>query len=391
MKTEDADPLADYFAMVEMWGRRQTITGEVAGYDPVAYLLDELARGRPEIARAIEVRQQLLTNEERNFANSLVDGGGLAGYSPDMTASILVASREMDRFRRDLDLSRTLDRYTPNDPLLSTSPPIASRTSKRREMISLSQITQIGRSGLFMDDRGDPDSHGAGMKLTTWLDPELVNFVLKHTKNGALEVRLDPDYPSASADPPMATRTQELPSHASSTLDGVPLERLLLNRTIRISRPVSIDEDPIAALDYYSSGLRSLDIAASFASDRTELYFEELVDLSHLQIDPVTQEIIVDEDGALIGRMIHCDTDAGRDALCNAIELFHLDLAINVYRGRRKQERLARDLTTRVEAERRIHILKASPIPLNLLPGIAFLYLTRSRRQLLRHFQEVLG
>jgi hypothetical protein len=170
----------------------------------------------------------------------------------------------------------------------------------------------------------------------------------------------------------------------------VLLRNLLRLKVLTAPPPVSLKEEPEAALEYFSRGLRSLQAFGSRGGDRAEIYLEELVDTSTVRLDP-SGELTAGSDGTIIGRMIHCDTTAPDATPCENVELFHLDLAINVYAGATGPKRLATPLGRRVEATDRIHLFKASPLPLSLLPGIAWLFFARSPRQLVQFLRELVA
>jgi hypothetical protein len=327
-----------------------------------------------------------------DFARPFIEGDILKGYPEPLIAALLRLTCEMQERRRQIELSRTLTRYRPDtDPLVLVHPEIEPALSKHKEMVSVSTLRQIDRSAMFSFKEQGSEQEAATVKLTSFLNPELVNFVRSNSQpRTAVEVRLDPDYPSESADPPNATYTPPLPSFFLQVLTGVPLRNLLRLKALTVPPLLSLKEDPEAALEYFSRGLRSLQAFGSRGGDRAEIYLEELVDTSTVRLDQ-SGELTAGSDGTVIGRMIHCDTTAPDATPCEKVELFHLDLAINVYAGETGLKRLAAPLTSRVEATQRIHLFKASPAPLSLLPGIAWLFFARSPRQLMRYLKDLVA
>lgn len=246
--------------------------------------------------------------------------------------------------------------------------------------MSMANLRQDSRSSAFIFESDDSADGGAEVKLTSLINPELINFVRTHsTGSSEVEIRLDPDYPSPSADPPFATYTPELTRNFLDVLAGVPFGRLLQIKQWTVTMPDSAKPDARLAAEYFSSGLRALETTGFRSGDRAEVYFEELVDQSTVYIYDQDDTLKVRSDGPVIGRMIHCDTDATDQASCEDVTLYHLDLALNVYEGGTGWERLTTPLPKRVEASKRIHLFKAVPLSLKLLPGIACLFFRSNR------------
>jgi len=380
-----------YFELIESWAQRSI--GEQADWnDPIGFLIRYIQNRHAEVSAAVTCQEELLTEEDKSFARPFIEEGFLRGQSESRIAALLTMTREMQQRRQSIELSRTLARYKPDsDTLVLSNPGIEAELSKHREMVSVSLLCQIDRSGMFTFKALGSKQADSRVKMTSLLNPELVNFVLKNSSSDAkVEVRLDPDYPSSSADPPLATDTPELSPLFLQLLKHVAFKRFLRVKTWATHQPQTIKDDPEAALQYFSRGLRSLEVFGSRSGDRAEIYIEELVDTSTVRRDP-HGELTVASGGTIVGRMIHCDTTAADDTPCNDVELCHLDLAINVYEGRLGQERLVTPMTSRVTTADRIHLFKSAPIALNLLPGIAWLFFARSPRQLGQLFRELLA
>jgi hypothetical protein len=168
-------------------------------------------------------------------------------------------------------------------------------------------------------------------------------------------------------------------------MEGVPFNRLLSTWECLLAKPPfpqeSSREAAWAALDFFVSGLRGLASWGFDDGDRAQGYFEEVVEEGWPATDPDSGKMIFKPTGRVIGRMIHFDTSMPRDTPWEDVRLDHLDLAINLYTGDVAQERLRTPVHQRIET-RRTHIFKAAPIALKLLPGIACLFLRKSRRHL---------
>ncbi len=297
---------------------------------------------------------------------------------------------EIDRQRINQELSRALEHYRPeDDPLFSGASGLEAEVNKRKTMVSVANLRQDSRSGAFVFESEASADGNPEVKLTSLINPELINFVRTHsTGTSEVEIRLDPDYPSPSADPPFAAYTPELTANFLDVLTGVPFGRLLQSRQWNVAMPDSAKPDARLAAEYFSSGLRALETTGFRNRERAEVYFEELVDQSTVYIDSDDGIMKVQSDGPIIGRMIHCDTDATAQTPCEDVTLYHLDLALNVYEGAAGDERLKTPLPKRVEASKRIHLFKAAPLPLKFLPGIAYLFF-RSNRLLYQALLEL--
>lgn len=144
-----------------------------------------------------------------------------------------------------------------------------------------------------------------------------------------------------------------------------------------MDKPKSVAHDPLTAM-HYVRGLRSLQMHRVNQVGYVDGYLEELVDQSEVSFDSADSEFRSNNRGPVLGRMIHFDTQAADETPCEEVDLIHLDLAINIYKGKTGSERLATPMSTRVEASERIHLLKGVPLSLKLLPAIAYLFLWRS-------------
>jgi hypothetical protein len=361
-------------------------------YDSIGFLTNRLREEDPVVGTAVSCQEQLLTEVDRNFARPFIEGGFPSSYPDSVVSAIFAIAREIQTERDKLTLPRTLARYSPeSDPLALAIPGIEAAFSKRNEMVSVSVLRQIDRSGVFAYIDKESKGEYSEAKLASGLNPELVNFVLTNgSRASKVEVRLDPDYPSSVADPPIATHTPELSPVFLDVLSDVPLKQFLgLKRSV-IGRPLSMKAKPWDGLEYFAQGLRSFEAFGTRRLDaRVEVYVEELIDTSTVGVDQGTGEITVASDGKLFGHVIHFDTNDFDDTPCSKVELIHLDLAIYSYEGEKRQERLSTPLGTRVEASTTIHLFKAAPIPMSVLPGVAMLFLSRSRRHVFGFFREL--
>jgi hypothetical protein len=366
-----------YLQLIEEWGTRRL--GDATDlFDPMNYLRRGVAQRDLRICSALQWRQNNLSSTDDAFVEPFIEAGMFGG--DPLAKGLLVASVEMNDSRRGKDLAASTLRYKSDDPLSAETPGIESHWSKRKEMVSLSMLKQIERSGEF-------EFEGKPTKLTSLLNPEVVNFVASVVPRDRIEVRLDPFYPSSHSDPPTGAHTPVLPEKCKELLFGVPFRNLLTTVRMPVQKP--LPQDGHGLIEYAALGLRSLDVHWLATKGRAELYLEELSDTGRFGIDP-NGEVVELEPGVLLGRMIHCDTIADLDSPCDDVELIHLDLGFYVYRDDQKEERLARPPQSRVETKEHIHLFKVAPLRATMLPGIAWLFLEKSRRLLENYLKSAM-
>jgi hypothetical protein len=274
----------------------------------------------------------------------------------------------MDRQRRAIKLRRSLERYRQSDPVFSSGAKMLGFVSKRNEMVDARELRQERRSGLL--------AYGTSfVKVSGLLNPEILSFVRSHAPASTqIEVRLDPDYPGGPADPPFASYTPELPIEFLKLIADVPLSRFIQTRRWAVPIPGVGATDARNFAEYFAAGLRALETTAVHDGARTEIYFEEIEDAGGIYIDMRDGGLRERTEGPVLGRMIHFDTESKASSAARDVTLIHLDLALNVYDEGASRARLTTELPQRVEASRRIHLFKAAPLPMHLLPGIAFLF-----------------
>lgn len=377
--TEPLDEFQHYLDALGAWAQR-AIDRRSEWRNLLEFVEMALQSGSNELRAVIHWREAQMTEQDQKDAAGLLETGFFVGEPEAFRAAAIVTSFELDQHRRTLELFRTLERYRPeHDRAFSQAPDLKDEIRKRKELVSMANLRQDDRGGAFIYESDGLSGAGVEVKLTSLVNPELINFVKTYAPaSSSLEIRLDPDYPGPRADPPFATYTPELPAGFLNLLAGVPFGRLLQSKQWPIAPPDGTLTDPRVAAEYFSAGHRTLE-TAGLSGERSEVYFEELVDHSKVYIDHHDDTLKVQSDGPVLGRMIHCDTNAVPDTPCEEVMLYHLDLAINVYEGAKGVERLTTPLPKRVEATRRIHLFKAAPLPLTLLPGIAYLFFGNRR------------
>ena len=385
MLNERKDELQDYLDNLTIRAQR-AIERRSEWHILFEFLENELASDNLELRSVIIWREAQMTDQDQTAVAGFLDTGFFGHQTQTFRTAAFVVAMEIDRQRTNQELSRALERYRPeDDPVFSAATGLEAEVNKRKTMVSMTKLRQHSRSGTLIFESGS-----AEVKLTSLINPELINFVRTHsTGSSEVEIRLDPDYPGPSADPPFATYTPELTPRFLDVLAGVSFRQFLRTKQWDIAMPDSANPDARLAAEYFSSGLRSLETTGFRNGKRAEVYFEELVDQSPVYIDSLDDTLKVQSDGPIVGRMVHCDTDATDQTPCQDVMLHHLDLAINIYEGSRGGERLTTPLPQRVEASNRIHLFKAAPLSLNLLPGIAYLFFRSSSRLLYQALLEL--
>jgi len=111
---------------------------------------------------------------------------------------------------------------------------------------------------------------------------------------------------------------------------------------------VSPRDDPRQFREYRMKGIRQLEVRVERRDkDYLTMMIEEL---------PKKDE----ENGLMVGRCIHLDTRDPVGSPLAAVKVSHLDLAVNVYQGRRREERYSQTLKDgkAADASFRTHVFR---------------------------------
>lgn len=348
--TDSLDEYQQYLDGLGTWAQRASDRRSEC-HNLFEFVEKEIGSASKELRTLIEWRGSQMTEQDQKDAGGLLETGFFVGEEESFRAAAIVTCFEIERQRLMLELFRELERYRPEqDRAFSEAPDLKDEITKRKEMVSIANLRQDDRSSAFVYEL-DRSAQGAVVKLTSLVNPELVTFVKSHAPtDSSVEIRIDPDYPGANADPPFATYSPELPPDFLNLLVGVPFGQLMRTREWTVVLSDGKVAAPRVQADHFAGGYRALEMAGISGAERSELYFEELVDRSKVYIDHRDDTLKVQLGGPVIGRMIHCDTNAASETPCEGVLLYHLDLAINVYEGAKGAERLTTPLPKRVEA-----------------------------------------
>src|SRR5262249_39748700 len=154
------------------WGSRK-IGGSEDPFDPIAYLIRQLQNNNAEISSALSFRRDVLNKEDETFCRPFLEAGVLSNHPVSLAASILLAAQEMTQSRKRFERSRALEPYKATDAMIASNPEVPTAAGKRNEMVSISGLRQIDRSGGFTICGGHPSEAAGDFKLVSALDPEI--------------------------------------------------------------------------------------------------------------------------------------------------------------------------------------------------------------------------
>jgi hypothetical protein len=132
-----------------------------------------------------------------------------------------------------------------------------------------------------------------------------------------------------------------------------------------------IKEDEKKKLQYWEYNfkkIRRLETNATMKNEKNKKHFS-------MSLEELSEESV--SEGILVGRMIHLDAIDSYNVPFDKIKLNHLDLAINIYRNRKVNERLKSSLASGgviTDASYRTHLLRADNIMFSDLIEIARLF-----------------
>lgn len=336
------------------------------GISAMEYIEDLWTAQDEELKRFLCWRHENFVLQDAVDAQGYLETGFFRGSDEGSRAAAFLLLFDVERKRRAIELEAALQRYGEDDRLFQAEPRLFDEVEKKKQLVSMKALTQIDRSGALL-------YCGEVVKVAAFLNPEILNFLISNgIPSEAVDVRLDPTFPSQSATSPIASYTAELPNEFLRVLSGVPLANFFVPRDIRTS-PASSDPHE-HLVDYYLNGVRRIELYGEIREKRANFFIEELTNESGIKISADTGEVMERSDGPLTGRLIHFDAFKSAGP-CEEITLSHLDLAIQLYKGpsvRRRMEGKARE---RIDPTLRIHLLKIRRLPLSMLPGIAYLFL----------------
>ena len=311
-------------------------------------------RGWEKIRLAIEQRKERLTEQDRNLASAYMSLRYFEDFDSDERIACFCIALEADYER---ELRKQIEDCTPyegDEPIFKDND-IKERRDKDliRGMIGVrgygTNIFKYGNKWGYYDSR-------IPLQIYDWLEDCF--------KDNQKRIRIDPRGLYPQRPPQMAIECQIIPSKWQWWKNLT-----VYKGTHTGSSYILLGSDPHQHGDYYDYNVlnvRSLqEVVNRRNSGNLSMMLEELSEFKH----PTDNN-----QGYVIGRMIHLDTDAQVDVPFEDAVLNHIDLAYNLYIENDAKIRMGQELcdgSTVQSATYRTHILRIEGIPFSSLFKIA--------------------
>lgn len=236
--------------------------------------------------------------------------------------------------------------YEPSQPLFQAAPLLLKHIRKRpndsvdRDLLDLSAIRSVSDLSIYKVD-------GGFSRLTSLLNPGIVNWARATYPNSPTFIRLDPFFFKHQQPRELLTEATLIPANPKWLAD-FSLRKGMKDFALYALQDVSPRDDPKAFWEYRMKGVRQLEVRVERRDkDYLTMMIEELSRKD-------------EENGLMVGRCVHLDTRDPVGTPLAAVKVSHLDLAVNVYQGQRREERYAQTLKDgkAADASFRTHIFR---------------------------------
>ena len=335
--------LDDYFNEInriahECFDREAAVAGhleQMRATDPTRY------------AALLRCRRESMSAADAERAQGYLEIGWFRGLAdPERLAAFILCFDVESEYNR-LDSAKRFERYDASQPLFQNMPGL--RDSVRdRELIDYRCLRHAKNDGEVVEHAGK------FAIIDRWLNASIVSEVAAQFPNAPTFVRLHPFRAYGTKPPSLLMEATYRPANPKwwKTLslhvgnrDGG--EYVLLDH----SKPTR--ENQTEFWDYRVRKIRALQVSAKRDNP------------AHLTMmaEELSEELL--DDGLLVGRCLHFDTDSPVGTDFGKSNLLHLDLALNFYSGERIAERQRQKLADGmvVDASFRCHLYRIDGIP----------------------------
>ena len=310
--------------------------------------------GDPAVCQAIQWREAQLTAPDIERAQGYLPIGFLNFVGQQTRLAFFTVSFEVAKELREINRVSACEGYRREHPIFSQIPDLwqelrtTAAGSCDYELLSLKRFKQYLDTELL-------ELNGWYFALSSHLSPSIVSWTGQKFPQAAIYARLNPY---------VCKRDRIITLNCETIVPPNPnwWATAKLHRGEVDGGSFCLQECPLTRenftrhWEYQMKGLRKLEVHA--------------VRRNSGNLSMMIEELEVQHDGCLLGRMIHLDSDCPVGTPAVNCVLNHLDLAVNYYPGSASQVRLGQDLSSGgkvVDATHRIHIFRVEGVPLATL------------------------
>lgn len=364
----------EYFNRVNTFAQ-ECAQSETAPHD----MIESRGVGNRDIAECMKARLELITAPEAEKLNAYLEMGFFS-FARELSQrrALFALSFDIQNALDIISLEMQCTPYEPNQPLFQGAPALFNHIRKRPnnsvdlELLDLSAIRSVSDLNIYKVDEGFS-------RLSHLLNPGIVNWARATFPNSPTFIRLDPFF--FKHHQPLEILTEATLNPANPKwLAGLSLRKGMEDFALYALQDVSPRDDPKEFWEYRVKGVRQLEVSVKRREkDYLTMMIEEL---------PKKDE----ENGLMVGRCIHLDTRDPVGTPLAAVKVSHLDLAVNVYQGRRREERYSQTLKDgkAADASFRTHIFRIEQADFCSVFNFCRLFL-RSQLLVDQWIQEVTG
>lgn len=304
------------------------------------------------VKRNLRLRSEFLAESEERTLGAYLELGLFDGLPRRDRIVAFAFAFDLQHAVDALVIDRQCERYNSDQPLFAGAPSLLRKIRRREiagepdyELIEAQALTSVSGSELYKVDNG----YG---KLTRYLNPGIVNWAQASFPDAPLFIRLDPYFFSTQQPLQLLTEATLVPANPK-WLPGFTLRKGMKEFAAYALSDVSPRDDQAQFWDYRVRGLRRLEVRAE---RREKNYLTMMIEELPRPDDP---------SGLMIGRCIHLDSRDPAGTSLDQVQVSHLDLAINVYKGATRAVRTGQTLQHGkiVDASCRTHLLRIEGAP----------------------------
>jgi hypothetical protein len=327
-----------------------------------------LKQSCPQAAARVAFRRTVSTASELDSVNGYLEIGYFTDPDRDLEKAWWLFMFDVIRASKNLELEQMCQPYVPEQPLFVGAPDLFDRIRRRADTRSR-DFELIDDHAITCIEGREVYRAGAGFsKLPSQLRPDIPAWARAQFPDAPRFVRLNPWEYHDELPAPRLMEAALVPADPKwmATLALFPNTKTFAAYALQDCDP---KEDMEQYRDFHLRDVRRLEVTAQ----RRE------ADYPSMMIEEIPRDD--DPNGLMVGRCIHLDTRAPVGTLMTEARLVHLDLAINVYSGSRRAERMANSLQhgKACDATYRTHLFRIEDVPFPALFVFAEMFLESQR------------
>lgn len=365
----------EYFQCVRRFAKR-CVNESLSPQD----LIEGAGLNDQNIRACIEIRSSLINAQEQcNLSGYLEIGFFALAKNKSERLAAFAFCFDIQHAVDLLSLQRQCEEYHKDHDLFRGVPKLFSEIRRKPgtknpdfELIALKAAQSYNGTEIYNVKEGY-------VKLTHLLNPGIVNWASWSFPNSPIYVRFDPHFFSKEIPRQYLTEATLVPANPK-WLAGFNLRKGMKDFASYVLEDVSVKDDQQQFWDYRFKDIRRLEVRVERRKD----------DYLTMMIEELPKED--DLNGLMLGYCIHLDTRDPVGTPLKEVSLNHLDLAINVYEGSRRQERFSQSLQDGkvVDASFRTHLLRIEKASFESVFDFCRIFL-RSQFLLEEWIQDVIG